>query len=127
MDGFLKPAIISKLYKEDDLDKIKQGLDVKTSFLPLDNIDFECDFKNEFSVQIQKYSEIRKTFFLYLKNLMIQKLKCFPTKIMFFKTYKQFSSSIGCNSMDQPNFCSIAKILNSVLKANIPIDLYEEQ
>ena len=38
---------------------------------------------------------------------------------MFFKTH--------CNSMDQPNFCSIAKILNPLLKANIPIDIYEEQ
>ena len=29
--------------------------------------------------------------------------------------------------MDQPNLCSIAKILNPVLKTNIPIDLWEGQ
>ena len=37
MDGFLKPAIISKLYKN-------------TSVLPLDNMDFGCAFGNEFNV-----------------------------------------------------------------------------
>ena len=50
-----------------------------------------------------------------------------PSKMMFFKTYKQCSPSVCCNSINQPNFCSIAKILNPVLKANIPIAFYEEQ
>ncbi|XP_046807904.1 uncharacterized protein LOC124420097 isoform X1 [Lucilia cuprina] len=107
--------------------KIKEVLDVDTSFLPLDNMDFGCDFENDFNVQIEKSSEIRKTCFLYLKNFVIQMLKRFQTNMMFFKTYKQFSPSICCNPMDQPNFSSIAKILKPVLKANIPIDLYEEQ
>ena len=105
MDEFLKPTITSKLYK-DDLAKIKEDLDVDTSFFLLYNMDFGCDFANEFNVQIRKFSGIRKTCILYLENLVI-----FPKKIMFFKTYKQFSLTIYCNSMDQPNYCSIARIL----------------
>lgn len=47
-------------------------------------------------------------------------------KLKVVKTYKQLSPSVCCNSMDQPNFSSIAKMLNPVLKTNIPKDLYEE-
>ena len=41
---FLKSAITSKLHKEDDLEKKLMKLD--TSFLPLDNMDFGCAFRN---------------------------------------------------------------------------------
>ena len=53
-------------------------------------------------------------------------LKRFLTKMVFFKTFKQFSPSVCCNPMDHPSFCSIAKILNPVLKVNIPIGFYEK-
>ena len=43
------------------LKKIKEALDVDTSLLLLDNMDFGCDFENKFNVQIQNSSEIRKT------------------------------------------------------------------
>ena len=46
MDGFLKTTITCKLYEEDDLEKIKEALDVGASVLPLDNMKIWCDFEN---------------------------------------------------------------------------------